>query len=159
MSLIKVLGIGSPFGDDQAGCKVAELLKQKILPHVYLFQHISIESHDRPGLRLIELMNGASTVFIIDAVKSGSETGTIHRFKKQDILASECRLSTHDMGVIQALQLGEALKALPENIIFYGIETDKIAIEATMSLNVERAVETVANQLKDELVSVNGILP
>lgn len=153
MSFIKVLGIGSPFGDDQAGWKVAEALKKHISMYPHISQQIIIESHDRPGVRLIELMNGASTVFIIDAVKSNSEAGTIHRFKNNDIFESENRLSTHAMGVPEALQLGSALQALPDNIILYGIEIDTIVFGTTLSPRVESAIEQVVVQLKNEIVS------
>ncbi len=152
MNRIKVLGIGSPFGDDQAGWKVAEALKQHLAMHPNITQEVSIESHDRPGVRLIELMRGASTVFIIDAVKSGSESGTIHRFKDNDIFKSENRLSTHDMGVAQALQLGSALNDLPDNIILYGIEIDLIVFESTLSHPIVKAIEQVAIQLKNEII-------
>ncbi|MCL9684937.1 hydrogenase maturation protease [Legionella maioricensis] len=152
MNRIKVLGIGSPFGDDQAGWKVADALKQHLAMHPNITQWVSIESHDRPGARLIELMSGARTVFIIDAVKSGSEPGTVHRFKNDDIIKSENRLSTHDMGIAQALQLGSALNDLPDNIILYGIEIDLIVFESTLSHPVEQAIEHVAIQLKDEII-------
>ena len=105
------------------------------------------------GFDLIELMSGASTVFIIDAVKSNSEIGTIHRFKNNDIFESENRLSTHDMGVPEALQLGSALNALPDNIILYGIEIDTIVFGTTLSPRVESAIEQVVVQLKNEIVS------
>lgn len=159
MNFIKVLGIGSPFGDDQVGWKVAEALKQQISMHANMSQYVIIESHDRPGVRLIELMSGASTVFIIDAVKSSSEIGTIHRFKNNEILESENRLSTHDMGVAQALQLGSALNALPDNIILYGIEIDTIVFGSTLSQRVESAIEQVVVQLKNEILRTYALFP
>jgi hydrogenase maturation protease len=154
VNLIKVLGIGSPFGDDQAGWKVADALKQLISMDANRLHDVIIESHDRPGVGLIELMSGASTVFIIDAVKSGSELGTIHRFKNNDIFESKHRLSTHDMGVSQALQLASALNALPEQVILYGIEIDLIVLESKLSHQIERAIEQVTIQLKNELVTM-----
>ncbi|EHL30424.1 hydrogenase maturation protease [Legionella drancourtii] len=152
MNLIKVLGIGSPFGDDQVGWKVAEALKKHISKYANIPQHVLIESHDRPGIRLIELMREASTVFIIDAVKSNSEIGKIHRFKNKEIFASENRFSTHDIGVSQALQLGGALNALPDNIILYGIEIDTIEFGSNLSQRVKCAMEQVVVQLTNEII-------
>lgn len=151
MNLIKVLGIGSPFGDDQAGWKVIEILKQQIALPAHIAQYLMIESHDRPGIRLIELMCKADTVFLIDAIKSNKGIGTIHQFKKTDIFESENKFSTHGIGVLQALQLGCALNALPRNILFYGIEIDTIVLDSTLSLHVQIAVEKLAAQLKDEI--------
>ncbi|KTD73750.1 hydrogenase maturation protease [Legionella tucsonensis] len=151
MNLIKVLGIGSPFGDDQAGWKVIEILKQQIVLPSRITQYVMIESHDRPGIRLVELINNAHTVFLIDAIKSNKGIGTIHQFKKDEITDPENQFSTHGIGVLQALQLASALNVLPNNIIFYGIEIDVIALDSSLSPCVQSAVEKLATQLKKEL--------
>ncbi|HAT8179457.1 TPA: hydrogenase maturation protease [Legionella pneumophila] len=151
MNLIKVLGIGSPFGDDQVGCLVADCLKTELSKEQYISKAVSIESHDRPGVRLIELMSHAKVVFLIDAVKSGCTIGSIHRLKNKEIYAFQNMLSTHEMGVAQALQLGHSLNALPEHITLYGIEIDSITFNATLSKSVEKAMKTVVIQLKKEL--------
>ncbi len=146
MNSIKVLGIGSPFGEDQVGWSVAQSLITKCshLP-------VTIEIHDRPGIRLIELMNGATTVFLIDAIKSNDKIGTIHRFHNNEILTLENQLSTHNIGIAQALELGKALKALPDNIILYGITIHTSEFESTFSLPVKKAVEQVVGLLKNEI--------
>lgn len=113
MKTIKVLGIGSPFGDDQVGWKVIELLKS----HLPFSEHITLGQHDRPGARLLELMGGANTVYLIDAIKSGHPLGTIHCFKNTEIFTIKNHLSTHDLGLAQALQLAKALDVLPEHVI------------------------------------------
>lgn len=146
MSLIKVLGLGSPFGDDQAGWRVASGLLAQAMP-----AHLIIESHDRPGARLIELMSNVSLVFLIDAVKTGHELGFIHRFKNKEIDDFYPLMSTHDMGVAQALQLGRALDALPKTVILYGIEVDSIALDNVLSKPVQRAIDEVVARLTKEL--------
>ncbi|CZG87952.1 TPA: hydrogenase maturation protease [Legionella pneumophila] len=151
MNLIKILGIGSPFGDDQVGCLAADCLKTELSKDQYISKLVSIESHDRPGLRLIELMNPAKVVFLIDAVKSGCTIGTIHCLKNKEIYAFKNMLSTHEMGVAQALQLGHSLNALPEHIILYGIEIDSITFNVTLSKSVEKAMKAVVIQVKKEL--------
>nr|WP_255666671.1 MULTISPECIES: hydrogenase maturation protease [unclassified Legionella] len=151
--MIKVLGIGSPFGDDQAGWKVIEILKQQIVLPSKVAPYVMIESHDRPGIRLLELINNAHTVFLIDAIKSNNVIGTIHRFNKDDILEPANQFSTHGIGVWQALQLASALNTLPNNIILYGIEIDAIVLDSTLSPCVQSAVEQLAGQLKKELIN------
>lgn len=148
---IKVLGIGSPFGDDQAGWKVAEGLTQHLVQDSDVLPFVCIESHDRPGIRLIELMKGFNTVFIIDAIKSGREVGTIHQFQKENIEEVENKFSTHNISILQALQLASALNELPENIQFYGIEIDSIVLESVFSPPVEQAIKNLVFQLKIEI--------
>ncbi|CAM2920907.1 hydrogenase expression/formation protein [Legionella steigerwaltii] len=153
MTIIKVLGVGSPFGDDQVGWKVVEELKHQLSIDTDVSPFVVIERCDRPGVRLIELMSGFNTVFIIDAVKSGNAIGTIHRFQKEALLDSAPGFSTHDLGIIQALQLASALNELPDNLLFYGIEIDVITFDTTLSLHVENAITDLALQLKNEIVA------
>ncbi|HFK8634599.1 TPA: hydrogenase maturation protease [Legionella pneumophila] len=151
MSLIKILGIGSPFGDDQVGCLAADCLKAELSKEQYISKSVCIESHDRPGLRLIELMNSAKVAFLIDAVKSGCAIGTIHRLKNNEIFAFQNRLSTHEMGVAEALQIGQSLNDLPEDIILYGIEIDNTTFNTALSKSVKKAMREVVIQIKKEL--------
>ncbi|PWY55059.1 hydrogenase [Legionella qingyii] len=152
MNLIKVLGIGSPFGDDQAGWKVAAELRRQLAIPTPMAPYVLIEHHDRPGVRLIELIRGFNTIFIIDAVKSGSEVGTIHRFHKDALLDSEPTFSTHGISILQALQLAGALNELPANLLFYGIEIDAITLDETLSPQVEQAIGEVTRLLLSEIV-------
>ncbi|HAT1595612.1 TPA: hydrogenase maturation protease [Legionella pneumophila] len=154
MSLIKILGIGSPFGDDQVGCLAADCLKAELSKEQYISKSVCIESHDRPGLRLIELMNSAKVAFLIDAVKSGCAIGTIHRLKNNEIFAFQNRLSTHEMGVAEALQIGQSLNDLPEDIILYGIEIDNTTFNTALSKSVKKAMREVVIQIKKEIEGV-----
>lgn len=147
MITMKVLGIGSPFGDDQIGWKVAEALAAR----VRISRFLSVESHDRPGIRLIELMRDADTVFIIDAIKSGNPAGHIHRFENDDVFDTGNSLSTHGFGLAQTLQLGKALDALPNEIILYGVEIDDISTGSAISQCVEVAIEQVVLLLKQDI--------
>lgn len=122
--MIKVLGIGSPFGVDSVGWQVVELLLQSNRLTGYESQHLQMEWHDRPGIRLLTLMADASHVLMIDAVVSGHPIGTIHRLENQAIEALPNLLSTHDMGVAEVLQLGRALNQLPQHLVLYGMEVD-----------------------------------
>lgn len=154
MSLIKVLGIGSPFGDDQLGWNVAESLKQYFSTKSEFSKSLVIESHDRPGVRLIEFMEGAKTVFIIDALKSGSAIGTIHRLENTHIFTLETNLSTHNIGLVQALQLAQALNAMPANLVLYGVEISALELESRLSPAIEKAIGMVVLQIISELVNM-----
>ncbi|WP_454784260.1 hydrogenase maturation protease [Legionella sp. WA2024007413] len=156
MNSIKVLGIGSPFGDDKAGWNVASELKKELAMYTHIAPHVLIESHDRPGVGLIELIRGYNTVFIIDAVKSGSEVGTVHRFQKDALLDTGHRFSTHDIGILQALQLASALDELPANLLFYGIEIETLTLDETLSYNVEKAIARATFQLLNEIIIAHG---
>ena len=163
MSMIKVFGIGSPFGEDQIGWRVAEVIQQRLLTRSSIHPYVQIECCDRPGTRLIELMQNAPIVFLIDAVVTGSKIGTIHRLQNDEIHEFKGLLSTHHFGVAQALQIGDALNMLPENVILYGIEIGDIEFNTNISQSVSQAINQVAIQVKNEiidlLVKMKGIDP
>ncbi|EKD70559.1 MAG: hypothetical protein ACD_46C00495G0002 [uncultured bacterium] len=158
MSNIKVLGIGSPFGEDQAGWKALEILKSRLSLNAILSPYIQMECHDRPGSNLIELMRDANTVFLIDAVKSGQMPGIIHRLQNDEIQECKNLISTHHMGVAQSLQLGNALNELPNNIILYGIEISHSDLQLTISEPVKRGINQVAVELMHEIIDILTIM-
>lgn len=152
MSKIKVLGIGSPFGNDQIGWEIIELLKQRKHIQQYIPKFLSIESHDRPGVRLLEIMKEANTIFLIDAVVSDNAIGTIYRFENEEIKELKCLLSTHGIGVAQTLELGRALNQLPNHIIFYGIEINSTELSCRISLLIESAIHQVVECIESEII-------
>ncbi|CAM2927214.1 hydrogenase maturation protease [Legionella worsleiensis] len=150
MNTIKVLGIGSPFGDDQAGCLVAKRLMDSDLLKLNC-PFVVIEAHDRPGIRLLELMEQANKIYLVDAIQTGSPPGTIHRLINEAIFELKPMLSTHDVGIAQALELGRSLNQLPEHVILYGIEIGSFAHHSELSLPVAHAITKTAALLVKEL--------
>jgi hydrogenase maturation protease len=145
MSKIKVIGIGSPFGDDSIGWEAATKLKEREIIQSYLPEILSIETHDRPGVRLLEIMGGADTVLLIDAIVSGNPVGTLYRFVNNDIYELNSLVSTHAIGVVETLQLGRALHQLPDNIILYGIEID--VMNSVVASELHRLVECIEREI------------
>lgn len=150
MNAMHVLGIGSPFGDDQAGWQVVTQLQQhkKIIALPPDLFHL--ECCDRPGLHLLDLLKNASTVILVDAVKTGSSVGTLHQFRNEAIEQVYAALSTHSIGIGFALKLGRELNILPKNIVLYGIEIGEIQLENNLSSPVQAAI----TQLVDNLLKI-----
>lgn len=143
---IRVVGVGSPQGDDAAAWRVVANLRQR-LGNRSMFQYHVIDG----GQRLLDLVDGRGTLVLIDALKSGHAAGTIHQFSYPD-----CRLatlnpgSTHGLGPIEALQLAETLGNLPPTVTIYGIEVANCDPSAEMSIAVSRATDSLAEQLAHE---------
>ena len=133
MNELRVLGIGSPFGDDQLGWEVVKLLQKSIDLNQFTSDQVQLSCCDRPGMYLLALMRDANTVFLIDAIKAGAACGTLHRFKNQEIEAMSNPLSSHTLGVAEAMKMGRALDDLPPNVILYGIEIGEINYQSSLS--------------------------
>ena len=151
MSELRVLGIGSPFGDDQLGWEVVKLLEQFPDLNPFIPGQLQLIYCDRPGMYLLELMRGANTIFLIDAVKTGSVCGTLHRFKNQEIEAVNSPLSSHALGIAYAIKMGRALDELPPNVILYGMEIGDIYYQSSLADPIMKAVKVLSKQIKDDI--------
>jgi len=116
-----VIGLGNEFrGDDAAGRKVARSLLDSTLP-----PHVEVREATGESARLLELWDGKERVLLVDAVHSGAEPGTIHRFDASSsplpgTFSPTC--STHSLSLPDAIGLARTLGRLPRVVIVYGIE-------------------------------------
>ena len=154
MSTLRVLGIGSPFGDDQLGWMVIQLLQKRPALAGFLPDQLQLIGCDRPGMHLIELMRHAQTVFLIDAVKTGSPTGTLHRFQNEEMEAIGNALSTHAFSIAEAMKIGAILKALPPTVILYGIEIGDVQLEFTLSETIMQAIHTLSVDIERDILAL-----
>lgn len=145
-----VIGIGNADrGDDAAGLAAAERVRAAAPPGV------TVAELTGEPLALIDAWAGAPAVFLIDAVRSGGEPGTIYRFDAADgpLDARFARRGTHALGVADVIELARALDCLPGVLIGYGIEGAAFATGSSMSPEVAGAVGTAAGRLLAELAA------
>ncbi|MEW6766229.1 MAG: hydrogenase maturation protease [Pseudomonadota bacterium] len=136
----RVIGVGSPFGDDAAGWRVIEHLQGRVLPGVELVRL------DRPGAGLISWLESADHVVVIDALRSGAEAGTVRRLEPGALAGLPDGPSSHGLGMANALQLAGAIGALPPRLDIYAIELGTVDGEG-LSPAVERAALDLADRL------------
>lgn len=105
---VRVIGVGSPFGDDAVGLHVARRLAQVGVP-----PGVEVLERDRPGLALVDDLRDAELAWIVDAVASDMAPGTLLPLAP-DALALPRAASSHGLGVAESLALARALgRALP----------------------------------------------
>jgi len=145
---ILLIGIGNAYrGDDGVGLRIAQDIKKKSPDYVNVIEQSG------EGISLMDSWKDADTVILIDAVHSGAQPGTIHRFDvhTQTIPAKFFHYSTHAFGVAEAIELARALKQLPKNLIVHGIEGKCFEAGIGLSLEVEKAVEEVMLRVKQDI--------
>lgn len=151
---VRIIGIGSPFGDDRAGWEAAAML-DAVLPRELLDAgRVTVEILDRPGARLIERLNGAETVIVLDAVKSGGVPGSVCRFTAGQLSSTSSGLSSHGFGVAQALSLAGALGINLRRVIVYGIEVDPVHRGELIDAAVRHALPQLAARIAAELAAL-----
>lgn len=142
---IKIIGLGSPHGDDQAGWQVIQKLEQEELP-----ENVELLSLDRPGPALLGYLRDCDRAILIDACMAGWAAGAINRFSLQELLdcAESQGGSSHQLGIADSLQLALITgQALPDIQLF------AIQIEQSQPLQpTGDAVTSACNKLSHQLL-------
>lgn len=144
---IRIFGIGSPLGDDQAGWLTIDALLARGMGG----DEMVIEKLDRPGANLIPLLDDAGWVILVDAMRSGNQPGCIKRFDARDWPAYGRGLSSHGLGVLDALLLARALGGLPPRLDLYGIEIGPAGPGDKVGNAVQAAIRRLARHIAADL--------
>ena len=147
MNTVRILGIGSPSGDDQVGWLTVDAL----LAAEVLSTGIDIQKLDRPGATLVTLLDDAAWVILIDAMQSHDAIGRIRRFGADDWPAYQHGLSSHGFGVLDALALARELGSLPRRLDLYGIEIGSANPGEPASKEIQAAALQLALQIAADL--------
>ena len=141
-----VIGIGNGYrSDDGAGLAVAERLHAEA-------PDLDVVTNEQEPLRLIDAWDGADLALVVDAVSSGAEPGTIHRFDATDDFppVTVFHGSTHAIGVWDAIALARTLGRLPGRVLVYGIEGERFSAAEGLSPAVAAAVDAIVPELVEE---------
>ena len=147
---ILVVGFGNPLmADDGAGPEVVRRLTAVPLP-----ARVRVEDGGSDSLRLPGLWRGEAEVWLVDAVASGGEPGSIIRLGHEEVLAIPQRHAT-----AHALSLPEGLRwialSYPEMAAvryrFWGIVARHLSLLSGLSEEVGAAVERVVREILREI--------
>jgi len=165
---LRIIGCGNfDRGDDAAGVLVARRL------HALGVENFGVETHgvEMPDLEIIEqsgesfsLMDcwiGCERVILVDTTAPSGTPGQIRVWNvNADRLPEDIfSCSTHAFGVREAVELARVMTRLPQTLLVYGIEGKQFSFGAPLSPQVERAVETVAQQLLELARTMTGPAP
>jgi len=143
-----VIGIGNPErGDDAAGLAVAAWLAGRLPAPV------EVITHDGEATSLLALLGQASALYLVDACVSGAPAGTIRRLDvaAEPLPQAMFTVSTHGLGLADAIELARALDQLPAPSVVFAIEGRRFEPGAPLSPVVAEAVARVGERLRLEL--------
>jgi len=143
-----VIGVGNAYrGDDAAGLIAVRRLRNR------LGDCVVCREENGEGTALMEAWQEAHTVILIDATRSGTPPGTLHRFDvvAQSLPTTLLCSSTHAFGVAEAIELARALGQLPARFLVYGIEGKTFAVGCELSAEAEKAVDEAIWRVQQEL--------
>ena len=152
---VLVIGVGCrERGDDAVGPRVVDLLRELATPGLALRCDIA------DGAALVEAWQGFDRVVVIDAVRSASSVGSIHRIDAlRDPLPQPISpASTHGFGLAEAVELARVLGQLPRELTLYGIEAEHFDLGRPMSAPVAESAAQLATHLAPSATQEEGTL-
>jgi len=138
---IMLLGVGNLlFTDEGVGIHVIQaLLKEYTFP-----ENVSVEDGGVLGINLLGIISRADELIVVDAIRNGGPPGTLYRLEGDDIpkriLAKN---SLHQVDLLEALTLCQALDKVPETVII-GVEPQDIE---TLGLDLTPPVQAKLEDL------------
>lgn len=154
-SKILVLGVGnSILRDEGLGVHLARRLREEELP-----PQVEVYDGGTQGLELLGYLDDVAGLIIVDCIKAGAEPGTIFRFEPHEVevIPKEYKLSFHDLGIYDFLQVAAALDMLPPTVIV-GMEPAEVTWGETLSPVVEARLDVLKEVVLKEIERMTTLL-
>lgn len=150
--LVTVIGIGNPYrrDDGAAGAVLAALA-----PRWGADPRVRLVELDGESARVMQAWEGSAVVWIVDAVRSGRPSGSMHEVDARNLAQLDDtgkRLGGgHLMGLGEAVELARALDRLPGELRILGIEGDDFGDGEGLSTGATAGVGRAVAFLTDAL--------
>jgi hydrogenase maturation protease len=147
MAYILILGIGQTMRqDDGAGVEAVRRWQVMFAEHA-ADQDLHVMLIELPGLKLLDTLQEATHVLIVDAVQSGAKPGYLHQLRENDLAEfGQGSNTAHGWGIAETLALGRQLEPakMPEQVDLLGIEIKSIKLGEGLSTEVAAVIDKAA---------------
>jgi hydrogenase maturation protease len=141
-----VVGIGNPWrGDDRVGLEIAAAMRALDLDGV----DVLCVADDL--LEMLDVWHGYAQVVLVDAVKSDSPAGTVHRIELSAgawPVGVDASVSTHAVPLTTAIELAHRLGRLPRRLVLIGVEAESITTGQGLSPAVHASMPTAVADVR-----------
>ena len=155
--MIRILGCGNPLvGDDGIGVHIANKLMEM---RSELPDNVEVIDAGVGGLELLNFMENAEQIIIVDAVKGAGDVGSVHRFEIEDIknAISGDALSIHDTSIADVLCIAQHVQEMPKSVKILAIEIEEAEeVSICLSEKVHASVDEVISMILDEIKPKQG---
>jgi hydrogenase maturation protease len=146
MSISLVLGIGNILLSDEG-------------VGIHVLNYLARTQPDLPGIRYLDGgtlsftlagdIQEADKLIVIDAIRNGKPPGTVFCLKgpQFDAFVGKARLSAHEVGLADLVDIARLTESLPLNRALVGIEPQELGWGESPTPVVQDAIPTAANQV------------
>jgi hydrogenase maturation protease len=146
---VLVLGIGNILlRDEGAGIRALERLRARYL----LPKPVQALDGGTMGLDLLPYIEQASSLLILDTVRTGRSPGSLVRLERDEIPAAlALKLSVHQVGFQELLAASLFRQTLPSRLVLWGIEPAVVNWGLELSAPVAASLDDLAGAAALEL--------
>lgn len=145
---ILVLGIGNILlRDEGIGVRVIEKMQAISLP-----EDVEVVDGGTSGADLLDVLADRHKVIVVDAVDADCRPGTVLRFGIDQLMQKDHpAISMHELGIAETIMMTKQLGCAPQEVIFFGIQPEKIDCGLELSKNLQPVVQQVVDLILIEL--------
>jgi hydrogenase maturation protease len=136
-----LVGLGSPHGDDQVGWLAVDRARSRLPADVSVYKVGG-------GIELVNLLEGYEEAIVVDAAEPAGQPGRLRFFDWPCPDLAELRpLSTHGLGLAEAIQLAETLQVVPSRVHIVTLEAQAAEPGTPLSETAARALSAVVDAI------------
>ena len=107
----------------------------------------------RDATHLMHLWQGAGVVYVFDALYAPGTAGAIYRLDavNEPIPADLLQVSTHTLGIAEAVELARVLNQLPAELILFGVGGKNFGPGQGLSRQCRQSALSVIRRVADEI--------
>ncbi|OII65847.1 peptidase M52 [Streptomyces sp. CC53] len=151
---VAVIGVGNDLRrDDGVGWAVVRTLRDRSAARPLPPDTVLSLSDGEPA-GLIDLWTGTALTIVVDAVRGEpGEPGTVHRIEAADAdLRAPGAVTSHGLGLGEAVALARALGRLPRRLCVYAVESADLTLGTGLSPAVGAAVAPLADRIEADIL-------
>jgi len=148
---IVVVGVGNILlSDEGLGVKAVQELEKRGVP-----ENVSLYDAGTSLHLVMSSFEGYDKMIIVDAIKAGSEPGSIYRFTLKELEAGKSpkvnyMFSLHEIDVPRTLALEKLVSQLPEEVVFLGMEPEKVEPGLELSPTIKEKLDDLIALIEKE---------
>lgn len=141
--MVLILGIGNVLmGDEGIGSRVAQHLSEQKIP-----AGITVLDGGTGGFYLLEAMQDASAIVLIDATIDGNEPGTVTEIRPKFSKDYPKTLTAHDIGLKDLLDAFYLLGKVPDILLFAVSVAPLNDVTVSLSPEIEALIPGLAEKV------------
>lgn len=148
-----IIGVGNPFkGDDGIGLRLLEEIERKGLPEDVQTFDVGTNS-----LRVLHVLSDLDKAIILDAVHFGGSPGEYTFFRPAEVKSLKESRGSHNIDLLEILELSKRLNEEPEEIVLMGIEPGSTSLSNDFSPSLKSRIPELTDVLYQKTKSLFGL--